>query len=100
MLYLFYQHEDAAGEGVRGVLEEASSREVADQRFNDLIGRRDVLRVHLIVGTTITSYDQCAHTILLPAGYELHDRPQALTTDELQASAIEGVDDLDNKEKV
>lgn len=86
MIIVFWEADDKSGEGIRAEIEEFEDRQKADERFHLLCDIEDVREAKMYVGNPIHSYNR-----------DLVDS-RLLTGDELRASALEDIDDIENKE--
>jgi hypothetical protein len=84
MIYLFVEAWDPVGEGVRANLLEFASIEGAHTRFDSFRRDENTIRTKILQGDVIESWEA----------------ERELSSDDLRTSAIEGVDDLTNKENV
>lgn len=90
-IYLYIDRYDEVGEGVRAQLLEFESALEADAMFNERQHDSDVIAIRMIVGTITREYNQTSEAVI-------PDRE--LTSDEIKASALEDVPDLEDKENV
>lgn len=90
MLYIYREFDDPVGEGTRAALHEYSDQRVAHAAFNEFAAQTDTTYMKMIVGTEQREYT---------AG-KAAEEARTLSDDELQKSALEDVDDLQDKEGV
>lgn len=87
MFYLYVMAYDASGEGVRATLLGFDNINDANKEFNATTGNEDTILVKLIKGEIVREYN--ADNLTVPSSDEV-----------LQASPLQDVDDLENKEGV
>lgn len=90
-IYMFIERYDEVGEGVRHQLLEFEDALEADAMFGTRQHDEDVISIKMIVGTVTKVYNQTSES----AGPD-----RELSSDELKASMLEDVPDLEDKENV
>jgi hypothetical protein len=88
VFYLYIMQHDKSGEGTRGTLLSFDSIEEANEEFNAAASDTDTILAKVIKGEAVKEY----HTDILV------DAPSS--EEVLQASPLQDVDDLENKEGV